>query len=70
MNISSVSSDLSSYLIDSASQMKSDQLGLQFQTAVLKEMMDQQKMQANALLEMINRTPSPEGTGSLVDVSA
>jgi len=41
-------------------------------TAVLKQLMDNQKMQAEALIKMINAThpPSLDGTGENVNVGA
>ncbi len=38
--------------------------------AVLNQIQDQQMMMAQALLDMISQTPSLDGTGQVVDVSA
>ncbi|GEM_PF-1127130 len=53
-----------------ASDMHSQQIGLELATAVLKQIQDQQNMQAQALLEMIRNTPSPSGTGQIVNIIA
>ncbi len=52
------------------SDVQTTQLGLQFASAILKQQQDQQKMIGQALVDMINQTPSPAGTGRIVDKSA
>jgi hypothetical protein len=70
MNISGAS--MSDGLASMASSMQASNLGLQFSTAVMKKVMDTQKMQGDALVAMINQTPtaSLNGIGSIIDVQA
>ena len=69
MNISGISSNLDA-MANMASGMQSSKLGLQFSTAILKEVMDNQKMVGDSIVQMINATPSLEGTGRIVDIRA
>ena len=69
MDVSSISSSWDA-MASSASSMQSSKLGLQFATTVMKEVMDNQKMMGEAIVQMINATPSLEGTGRIVDVRA
>jgi hypothetical protein len=66
MNISSAYLDSFAIL---ASNMKSEEIGNQLSTAMLKQAIDSQKMIGDALTQMIGATPSLTGTGSIVDVS-
>lgn len=68
MNISSLSSS-SDYLLRTASQLQGGQVQAEIATAVLKNLMDQQAQAAQALLKMMQQSPSPEGTGRIVDIS-
>jgi hypothetical protein len=68
MNISGVSSDMVSSLASQATNLQANNLGLQFSTAVMKEIMDSQKVEGNLLVKMING--SLDGTGKVVDVGA
>jgi hypothetical protein len=62
-------STMSDGLANMATNMQSANLNLQFSTAVLKKALDSQKQQGAALVQMINQTPSLEGTGRTVDIS-
>jgi hypothetical protein len=68
MNISGVSSDMVSSLASQATNLQANNLGLQFSTAVMKEIMDSQKVEGNLLVKMIDG--SLDGTGKVVDVGA
>jgi hypothetical protein len=68
MNISG--SSMSDGLINQAIGLQSSNLGLQFSTAILKNLMDSQQQQGQALVAMIRQTPSPEGTGQNIDIRA
>jgi hypothetical protein len=57
-----------SSLATQATNFQANKLGLQFSSAVMKEVMDSQKVQGNLLLNMING--SLDGTGKVVDVAA
>jgi len=53
------------------SQFQGDQLRLAIGAAVLKQVQDSQRQQAEALLEMMRNTPPPvDGTGSIINLSA
>jgi hypothetical protein len=67
MDISGVS-DLSGYLIQQGTGAKGAQVQQAIQVAVLKQTMDQQKIAGQALVEMIESTPSPDGLGNHVDI--
>jgi hypothetical protein len=69
MNVSAVSSSYDS-LAMTATSMKSNDISSQLSTAILKQIMDNQKMVADALTQMIAATPSASGTGSIVDIRA
>jgi hypothetical protein len=53
-----------------ATNMQAENLGVQFSTAALKNTLDIQKQQGEALVAMINKTTSLTGTGSRIDISA
>ena len=60
----------SNSLASQATQMQASAIQQQLSVAVLKNTLDTQKQQANALVEMIRQTPLVSGTGSLLDVRA
>jgi hypothetical protein len=60
----------SNYLVDTATALKSNQTQMQIAAAVLKQTLDQQDRQAQALLQMIRQSSSLDGAGQIVDVSA
>jgi DnaJ-class molecular chaperone len=68
MNVSGVS--FSDSLLNTAVSLKtmSSQSGIT--VAVMKQIQEQQKIEAEGLLKMINSTPTPGDVGSIVDVSA
>ena len=68
MNVSG--SSISDSLINQAMGLQSNNLGLQFSTAILKNLMDSQKQQGQALVAMICQTPSLDGTGQNIDIRA
>ncbi|MCI0521560.1 MAG: putative motility protein [Chloroflexi bacterium] len=53
-----------------AGSMKAQETMMRLSMAIFKQIQDSQEMQAQALINMINQTPSPDGTGRVVDVSA
>ena len=68
MNISGAS--MADGLASMATGMQGENLSLQISTAVMKKVLDSQKTQGDALVAMINNTPSLTGTGSTVDIRA
>jgi len=52
-----------------ASGIRSQQIMTEISMAVMKQQQDQEKRFAAAIVEMINKTPTPslEGTGQLID---
>lgn len=68
MSISGVSSIDS--LATLATQMKGSEVNSQIAVAILKQTQDSQQQFADALVKMINQTPSLDGTGQKIDVSA
>jgi hypothetical protein len=68
MNITS--NPINDGLINMATNMQSGRLGLQFSTAILKNVMDNQKLVGEELVKMIEATPSPAGVGNRVDIRA
>jgi hypothetical protein len=53
-----------------ATNMKSDNVGGEIGAAILKQIMDMQKMQGEALVKMMQQTPSPDlAVGGMLDVS-
>ena len=68
MNISSAS--LTDALPMMASAMKEQDLQMQISVAVLKKVQDQQQQYAQALIQMMSRNFSLDGTGSIVNISA
>ena len=69
MTISGMS-DINSTIIQQASGMKSAEVQQKIEAAVLKQTLDQQQMEGEALVKMIQASPSAEGTGQLVDILA
>lgn len=65
MNVAATT-DMSADLINLATARKQGQVHSQIQTAVLKQALDQQKAQGEALVRMIQSTPG--APGSLLDV--
>ena len=70
MNVADVS--MSTGLASLASQMGSDRVGAQITMAVLKQIQDQQKMQADALIQMMQQSQVPvsDGVSQYVDTYA
>jgi hypothetical protein len=70
MNIGSISSFEG--LAGMATNLHAGELGLQISTAIMKQVMDSEKQQAQALVRMIQSgtPPSPDGVGSILDVRA
>ncbi len=62
-------SNLQSSLYGEASGIRSQQIMSEISMAVMKQQQEQEKRFASAIVEMINKTPSPslEGTGQLID---
>jgi hypothetical protein len=60
---------LTDSLVNMASNLQASKVAMQIGVAVLKQIQDQQKAQAQALINMISQTPSLDGTGQVVDVS-
>jgi hypothetical protein len=67
MNITGVS--MTDNLATMATNLQSNNMSLQFGTAVMKNILDSQKQQGEALVRMINQTPSLNGTGTRIDIS-
>ncbi len=67
MNVSSVSVDS---LASLATEMKGANIGTQIGVAVMKQIQQSQEQMAAALLQMIAQSPSPEGVGQNIDISA
>ncbi len=53
-----------------ATNMKADQVGLEISAAIMKQIMDNQKMQGEEIVKMIGGGPSLNGTGQMVDIRA
>lgn len=68
MSVSGISSV--DTLASLASGMESAGIQSDIALAILNQMQDQHMMMAQALLDMISQTPSLDGTGQVVDVSA
>jgi hypothetical protein len=68
MNISSVSLD--SMLASQAANLKNGNVMTEISFAVMKQSQDAQEVFNNALLEMIQQGPRPDGTGSILNLSA
>ncbi len=58
MNVSAAS-DITSYLMTSATEMKNSNVQQSISTAILKQVLDQQKMEGQALVRMLQ----PDGSG-------
>jgi hypothetical protein len=59
-----------SSLTGTANEYQATNVGTQIATAVLRQQQDLQKAEGEALLKMIQKTPSPDGTGKVVDLFA
>jgi hypothetical protein len=61
---------LNNSLISAANSMQGGRLSLQIGTAVLKQIQNSQVNQAQALVQMINNSPTPtvNGTGSIINI--
>jgi hypothetical protein len=57
-------------MANTATNMKADQVGLEISAAIMKQIIDNQKMQGQQIVKMIGGGPSLNGTGSMVDVRA
>jgi len=68
MNVSGVS--FSDSLLNTAVSLKTMSSQSSITVAVMKQIQEQQKIEAEGLLKMINSTPTPGDVGSIVDVSA
>jgi hypothetical protein len=68
MNVSGVS--FSDSLLNTAVSLKTMSFQSSITVAVMKQIQEQQKIEAEGLLKMINSTPTPGDVGSIVDVSA
>ena len=69
MNVSGASSYINS-IATLATDAKASQMGSELSTAILKQIMDQQKMMMEALTEMISQTPSPDSNvGQNIDLT-
>ncbi len=53
-----------------ATGMQAEHTGMQLTTAVLKKTLDLQQQQGQALIAMIQQTPSLTGTGKIVNIAA
>jgi hypothetical protein len=53
-----------------AGSMQAQETMMRLSMAIFKQIQNSQEMQAQALINMINQAPSPDGTGRIVDVSA
>jgi len=67
MSISSVS--MSDSLLSLSSGMASENVQLQIAVAVMKQAQEQQDQAGQALVDMINRSSSIDGTGRLVNIA-
>jgi len=67
MSVSNVS--FSTQLVSLAMEMKSEQVGQQISVAVLKQTLEQQNRQGQALVEMIQRSSTLDGVGRIVNIS-
>ena len=62
---------MSSMMASWATEMKGATVASQIGVAVMKQVLDQQRQQGEAILQMMQQTPHPEGsTGSVLDVYA
>jgi hypothetical protein len=68
MDISGVSS-FSNGLAGQATGMKANQVQQAIQVSVLKQTMDQQKAAADAVVRMLQDSPTPRAAGGRVDIS-
>jgi hypothetical protein len=68
MNIGSISSFEG--LAGMATNLRAGDVGMQISAAVLKQALDTQKQQAQALVDMIQSSapPSPDGAGRILDI--
>jgi DnaJ-class molecular chaperone len=68
MNVSGVS--FSDSLLNTAVSLKTMSSQSSITVAVMKQIQEQQQIEAEGLLKMINSTPTAGDVGSIVDVSA
>lgn len=64
--VSSISTKSS--LAAMATGMQNTQVQSEISIAIMKQVQDQQKVIANALLEMIRQGPMPDGAGQIVNI--
>jgi hypothetical protein len=69
MNISAVSS-LINQLPELASNLSAGSTNARITVAILKDILDTEQEQGEALVKMLRTTSSADGTGRMVDVSA
>jgi len=69
MDVTSINS-MTNSLADLASNMASGNIQNQLATAILRQALEQQRIQAQGLLKMINATASLCGTGQVIDLQA
>jgi hypothetical protein len=70
MGIGAVSNDMSSGLMQQATNMAGAKVQDQVAVSVLKGILDQQKNAGQAIVQMIQNGPSLNGTGKIIDVRA
>jgi hypothetical protein len=66
--ISSVSTNSS--LAAMATGMQNASVQSEISIAIMKQVQEQQAAFANAMLEMINQGPMPDGTGQIINIGA
>jgi hypothetical protein len=66
--VNSISTDTSLAVI--ATGMQNANVQSEIAVAIMKQVQDQQQVFANALLEMINQGPMPDGTGQVINIAA
>jgi hypothetical protein len=70
MSISGISSDMSSSLASQASNLQGGKVQQEISVSILKQSIDQQKAEGEAIVKMIQATPVPGAPGGMVDVRA
>jgi hypothetical protein len=66
--VNSISTDTSLAVI--ATGMQNANVQSEIAVAIMKQVQDQQQVFADALLEMINQGPMPDGTGQVINIAA
>jgi hypothetical protein len=61
---------IDSSLISMATNMQGSSAQMQISVAIMNQIQDQQKAFADALLNMINTGPMPDGTGQVINIGA